>query len=90
MKILDGMVTEPIGDKVMAVPTEEAVQAFSGIVQMNKTGHEIWRGIEAGWTVEEIARGLAEKYDGITYEKALEITAPLVKKLKEKGIVIDG
>lgn len=89
MKILDGMITETIGDRMVAVPTEEAVHSFSGIVQMNKTGHEIWSGIEAGLTEEEIARSLAEKYAEVTFEKALEITVPLVKKLQEKGIVID-
>jgi len=88
MKILDGMIVQKIGDNMVAVPTEKAIDKFSGMVELNETGYDIWKGIEEGLSVEEIATKFTKEYSDVSYEDALIETNNLVDKLVNEGIVI--
>ena len=60
---------------------------FHGVIKLNKTSEEIWKGIEQGKSVEKIASQLTEKYD-VSHEKALESVNMFCSKLTKEGILI--
>ncbi len=88
MQILDGMVIVKMDENYVAVSTDAALDTFSGMVELNQTGYEIWQGIEKGLSAEDIANGFVRDYTDVTFEEALSITQKLINELIESGIVI--
>lgn len=60
---------------------------FHGVIKLNKTSELIWRDIEQGKTIEEIAKHLTEKYD-VSYDRALNETRKFCDKLSEEDVLI--
>ena len=87
MKLIDGMVLAQLGDSYVVASSGEGT-GFRGIVKLNKTGAEIWRGLEEGHDVPQIAAKLVEKYDGVTYDQAMEHTEKIIRILQDKGILV--
>lgn len=87
MRIKKNMVLQQVAGMYAIVPTESALQDFNGIAFLNKTGCDIWNGIEAGQTAQEIAQMLTEKYDGVTEQEAFQCVQELIEKLAAEGLV---
>lgn len=87
MKIKGGFVMREVMGKTMVVSVGEAAQSFRGMIKMNKAATQIWKGVEAGKTEEEIAASLVEKFDGVTMEKALEDTKRIIQQMIDAGIM---
>lgn len=89
MKIKNTYILTEIGKVTVAVPVGESTENSNRMIRLNKTGAEIWRGIELGKSPEEIAEEFAEKYDGIDRASALETIHNVVSKLIEAGIITE-
>lgn len=89
MKLKNTYILTEIGKDTVAVPVGESAEKSNRVVRLNKTAAEIWRGIEQGKSIEEIAEEFAEKYDGIDRASALENIKNVVDKLIEAGIIIE-
>ncbi len=89
MKFIDGIVITEIADKKVAICTGEASLVFTGFINLNETGYIIWSDIEKGLNLEEIAKHLADEYDDINFDEALESTKEFIDMLKKKGILLD-
>lgn len=87
MQIKKDMVLQKVAGMYAVVPTESALQDFNGIAFLNKTGCDIWNGIEAGQTAQEIAQALTEKYDGVTAQEAFRCVQQLIDKLAAEGLI---
>ena len=53
MKIRDGLKLQKIMDKYVAVPSGAAEDRFHGIIRLNNTAAQIWKGIEEGLDLGE-------------------------------------
>lgn len=87
MKLKNTYVLTEIGEMIVAVPVGEGVEDSRHVVQLNETAADIWRGLEQGKSLAEIAADLVEDYDGIDLEKAADCVNRAVETLRNAGIV---
>jgi len=87
MKIRDGFVMREVMGQTVVVAVGETSKTFHGMIKMNKQATEIWKGIEAGLTEEEIAKTFTEKYSEVTMEQALADVKSIVAKMVSAGIM---
>lgn len=88
MRIKKGFVLREVAGQNMVIATGEASRDFHGMIKLNNTGKEIWQGLQEGLTIDEIAKGLQEKYQ-IDGEKAKEDTQEFISKMLEMGFVVN-
>lgn len=88
MKIREGFVVRRIKDAIVAVPTENLVREFGGIIDLNETGKFMWEVLEEDRTVEEVADKLVEKYH-IDKDRARQSAEKFIQQLKEAKVIID-
>lgn len=60
---------------------------FHGVVKLNKTSEMIWKDLEKGKSLEDIANHLTEVYE-VSYDKAIDSVEKLCDELKKEGILI--
>lgn len=88
MKIKDGFVKQQIGNKTIIVSTGDLSKEFHGMIELNYTAADIWDWLSQGFTNEEVAKSLAEKYN-IELTKARMDTEKIINKLIAAGVVED-
>lgn len=89
MRLIDDIVLTEVADDYVAVPVGEASQVLKGVVRLNKTGKDIWDGLAAGQTPQQIADALVQKYDGVNDESALGYVGEVIDKLQRAGLVVE-
>ena len=86
MKIKEGFVLRHVLDEAIVVASGEASKSFHGMIKLNDSGADIWTWIFEGFSEEEIAKKLAEKYE-LSDEKAKEDTAAMICQMKDNGFL---
>lgn len=69
-------------------PLGDAVLNLTGILTLNETGAMLWRRLEQGATLEDLASCLVNEYD-VTYDEALADAREFAQKLTEVGCLDD-
>lgn len=87
MKIKESFVLTEIGEDYVAVPINEASEAFHGIVRLNESAAFIWRGIDSGLNEKQIAEKICAEYTNVEMKHALECTREMVNTLRLNGVV---
>lgn len=87
MNVKEGFVLRTVMGETVAVPVGETSEKFHGMIKLNQTGADIWKGVAEGLSEEEIAKSLMEKYDGVDYETALRGTQKIINMMKDEGII---
>ena len=67
MKIRNGLILRHVMDTDIVI---DVSGSFSGVMKLNATSLEIWNGVAAGKSAQEIALSLTERYE-VTEESAL-------------------
>ena len=88
MRIKDGFVKQQIGKKTIIVSTGDLSKDFHGMIELNYTAADIWKWISKGYSSEEIAKLLSEKYD-VELSKAQSDTQKIIDKMISAGVVED-
>lgn len=88
MKIKNGFVKQQIGEKTIIVSTGDLSKDFHGMIELNYTAAEIWDWLSQGFTNEEVAKSLEEKYN-IELTKARMDTEKIINKMIAAGVVED-
>lgn len=88
MKLISGMTVTEVAGEYIAVPVGAAAEQFKGIVRLNGTALDIWKGLEEGKSEDEIAQLLVDSYEGVDLPKAKESTHAMIEKLIEGGILL--
>lgn len=88
MKIKEGFVKQQIGDKTIIVSTGDLSKDFHGMIELNYTAADIWDWLSQGFTNEEVAKSLVEKYN-IEPQKAQMDTEKIISKMIAAGVVED-
>lgn len=86
MRIKNGFVLREVAGKAVVIAVGEASKTFHGMINLNGTGKDIWRGVSEGKSVDEIAQKLTEDYE-VDFEKAKEDTVKIIEKMREAGIL---
>lgn len=86
MKIKDGFVKQQIGDKTIIVSAGDLSKEFHGMIELNYTAADIWDWLSQGYTCDEVAKLLSEKYN-IALSKARLDTEKIIHKMISSGVV---
>lgn len=85
MKLKQNYTLTGLGNEFVAVPLgNDAV--FHGIIKLNESGAEVFRGFSEGLDDVQVAKRLMEKY-GLDNEKARIAVATIVEKLSVAGLL---
>ena len=86
MRIKEGFVIREVAGQIMVIATGEASKDFHGMIKLNATGRDIWEGLQAGLSEEEIAGKLQDKYQ-IEESEAKADTVAFLNKMGEMGFL---
>lgn len=88
MKLIEGMVTDHLGDDFVAVATGKAAQKFVGLIRGNKTADFLLNQLMTEKTEQQLVDALLSKYD-VDADTARTAVTDFVGKLREAGL-LDG
>lgn len=88
MRLKKGFVEQQVGEKTIIVSTGELSKEFHGMIELNYTGTDIWNYIKEGFSIDETAEKLAEKYN-IDISKAKFDVTNIVEKMIAEGVFED-
>ena len=89
MKIRDGLKLQKIMDKYVAVPSGAAEDRFHGIIRLNNTAAQIWKGIEEGLDLDGIVKSFRERYPSESEDRIREDILEIMNKMKAAGLLED-
>jgi len=87
LKIREGFVIRKIGGEILGVATGRAAEDFHGMLVLNETAREIWKGLETGKSEADILEQIVERYD-VEEETAKRDMKNMIEKMKEAGILV--
>lgn len=87
MKIKITMVMSALGEEYILVPVGGSESSFHGLIRLNETGAEIWKGISQGLDEKQIVSRLLAEYDGVDEETARRAVRKIIDQLKAEGIL---
>lgn len=88
MKVKPGFILREVADTYVVMPVGEAVMQFNGMLSLNETGVVLWRKLEQGAELAELAQALSDRYS-ITEEKALADVTAFLGALQPVGCLED-
>lgn len=86
MRIKDGFVLRDVADQTVVIATGDASKSFHGMIKLNATGRDIWKGLEAGLSDEEIAQQLTAKYEVDDVQARQDVQA-FVEQARQAGFL---
>lgn len=87
MKVKHGFVMSAVGEDHILVPTGDAAKTFHGLVRLNDTGAEIWKGLEKELSVDEIVNQLMARYTDVDRETVENSVLKAIGKFKDAGLL---
>ena len=87
MKIKEGFVMTEVAGETMVVPVGDAASILHGIIRLNNTGRDIWKGFAEGLSEEQIAERLVEEYEGVDLAIAQSGIRKMIEQLRAAGIL---
>ena len=88
MRIKEGFVVRDIMGQCVVVATGEASEDFSGMIKLNETGKDIWKGVADGKSEEEIVDFIVSEYV-VDKNHAEASVKKFVADMKDKGFILD-
>ena len=89
MKLNPEFVLQQVAGNWIVVPMGWTSLDFNGMITLNEPGVTLWKALEAGGTIEDLAKALTDEYD-VSMELALQDAAAFVQKLKEAGCMTES
>ena len=86
MRIKQGFVMRDVAGQAVAIATGEASKSFHGMVKLNGTGADIWRGVEEGLDETAIAERVAAKYE-VDLDRARRDVDAFIARMREAGLM---
>ena len=84
MKLNPEFVLQQVAGSWIVVPMGRASPDFNGMLTLNETGVVLWKALEAGGSVEDLAKALTKEYD-VSMEQAVQDASAFLRKLQEAG-----
>ena len=88
MKLKSRFSLAELGGETMAVPLDET-ENFRGVLKLNESGAEVFRGLIEGEDKAQLAARLQKKYEGLDAETAEKAVSVVLQTLKDAGLLED-
>ena len=89
MKLNPEFVLQQVAGSWIVVPMGRASLDFNGMLTLNETGVVLWKALEAGGSVEDLAKALTKEYD-VSMEQAAQDASAFLRKLQEAGCLVEN
>lgn len=86
-RVKEGFIIRKIGGYVMAVPVGTQTSEIHGMIALNESGEILWKALENGATLDELADVLYDSYE-VERSVAIEDAQKFVDMLKEQGALL--
>lgn len=86
MKLKGEFVLREIAGEVILVPVGQTALDFNGIITLNQTGVEIWKGLQEEKSREQILEELLEQFE-VSRETAQADMETFLQYLNENGLI---
>lgn len=88
MKTNKDFVLREIAGESILLPTGEAAQKMSGLIDLNESGALLWKRLAVECSEQELVNALLEKYDVGEAEARADVEKFIVK-MRESGLIIE-
>jgi hypothetical protein len=88
MKIKEGFALREVHGQGIVIATGKRALSFNGMIRLNEVGTMIWKLLEEGTELQEIARKITADYK-VEERAAAEDVSALLDKLLTAGILED-
>jgi hypothetical protein len=88
VKLRGEFILRQIMGDVIAVPVGDSALDFNGMICLNEVGEEIWKGLQAQKTAEEILISIVESFD-VSRKEAEEDLDGFLSGLRQNGLLED-
>lgn len=89
LKVVDGFILRQVADEYVAVPSGEAAQIFSGLIELNETGADIFHLLQRGMSKEALLTELRTLYDVPRTELEADVDE-LLDELRTLSILLEA
>lgn len=86
MKIKENYVMREVAGQAIVIAVGEESERFKGMINLNRTGKEVWRYLEKDMDLVEIVKKIVEKYD-VDENTAMQDVENMINKLFQSGIL---
>lgn len=86
MKLKGEFILRQIMGETIAVPVGDSALDFNGMICLNEVGEEIWKGLQAQMTEEEILARLLEQFD-VSRGEATADLEQFLSGLRQNGLL---
>lgn len=77
------LVCSPLGDELLIYDS-----ASGKVHVLNGTAHQVWKWLDSGMRIEEIADHICTVYDGVSMETAQQDVRQMLRRFVESAIVV--
>lgn len=86
MKIKENYVMREVAGQAIVIAIGEESKHFKGMINLNRTGRDVWRYLEKGLDLAEIVGKIAEKYE-VDEKTAAKDIEGMADRLYKAGIL---
>ena len=86
MKIKENYVMRDVPGQAIVIAIGEESKHFKGMINLNHTGREVWKGLEKGLELNEITKKIVEKYE-VDEKIVLQDVKNMIDRLESAGVL---
>lgn len=80
MKIKENYVMREVAGQAIVIAVGEESKKFKGMINLNRTGKDVWTGLEKGLNLAEIVKKMADDYE-VDENTAMQDIESMVNRL---------
>ena len=86
MKIKENYVMREVAGQAIVIAIGEESERFKGMINLNRTGRDVWLYMEKGLDSDEIAKKISEKYE-VDLNVAKHDIESMIYRLYKAGVL---
>lgn len=86
MKIKENYVMREVAGQAIVIAIGEESKHFKGMINLNRTGRDVWKGLEKDLGLNEIIKNIVEKYE-VDENIALQDVKNMIDRLESVGVL---
>ena len=86
MKIKENYVMREVAGQAIVIAIGEESERFKGMINLNRTGRDVWLYMEKGLDSDEIAKKISEKYE-VDLNVAKHDIESMIDRLYKDGVL---
>ena len=86
MKIKENYVMREVAGQAIVIAIGEESERFKGMINLNRTGRDVWLYMEKGLDSDEIAKKISEKYE-VDLNVAKHDIESMIARLYKAGVL---